>query len=108
MHATSPQGPCSCSAPAPFHSGWAFVRRRAIAKQIEDTLGCGEPQVLSPVRQYSEQRFGAQVAEEKSSVYVGMEMSKNSDFSVTEPQEDEASADASGCMPDFSAMWADP
>ena len=53
-----------------------------ITAHIYDILGRGRPDVISRSRAFSEHRFGAVKVRGKSSVHVGMELSRENDFSA--------------------------
>ena len=50
---------------------------------IDDILGCGEPDVLPKIRGFSEQRYGAMKLQENSFVHVGVELKQDTNFSAT-------------------------
>ena len=60
----------------------------AFTTHIDDVLGCGEPDVLPKLCQFSEQRIGDMELQENSSVHAGMELAQEASSSVTLTQED--------------------
>ena len=55
----------------------------AFATHIDDISGCGEPDVLTKDRYFSEQRSRTMKLQEDSFVHAGMEFAQDSTFSVT-------------------------
>ena len=55
---------------------------------IDDIIGCGGPDVLSKILQFSERRFGELKLQESFFVHVGMDVPRKSDFSVTLTQDE--------------------
>ena len=54
----------------------------SLTAQTDDSLACGEPDILLEVRQYLGRRSGDLKVKEKALVHVGMEPSQANDFSV--------------------------
>ena len=82
-----------CQAPT-FDPCLSFVFRNerqavgASATHIDDILGCGEPDVLTKMRNFSGQRFGKLGLQEESFAHVGMELVWDSTFSAALTQGD--------------------
>ena len=72
---------------SPFDPCLRFVFRvsggevGALTAHIDDSLACGEPDILLEVRQYLGRRSGDLKVKEKALVHVGMEPSQANDFS---------------------------
>ena len=59
-----------------------------LATHIDDIWGCGECDLLSKVRGFSEKRSGGMKVQEGSFVHVGMELAQEKNFSATLTQAD--------------------
>ena len=59
----------------------------ALATQVGDVLGCGEPDILLKVRKYLGRRFEGLQVQAQSFVHVGMGMSLANDFPGLSAQE---------------------
>ena len=60
----------------------------AIARNIGDFSGCGEPDLLLKARRFSERRFGKLKVQETPLMHMGMALAQEDDFSATSTQED--------------------
>lgn len=58
------------------------------ATHIDDILGRGEPDVLSKIRKFPEQRFGEIIYQESAFAHVRKELPQGSDSSVTLTQDE--------------------
>ena len=72
---------------------------------IGDIPGCGEPEVLPKVRDFSEERFVELKLQGSPFVRVGMDLAQGSDFSVTLAPD--CSAGTSIPLPPSLPLWAD-
>ena len=55
---------------------------RTLTSNIDDTLGCGEQDILLGAHDYSGRRFGDLKVQEKSRAQAGVELSAARDFSA--------------------------
>ena len=83
---------------------WGGGAVGAIAEQIDDISGRGEPGLLSKARGFLDKRFGKFKVQEGSFVHVGMQLVQKKDFSWTLTQEDFAKN--LKLLPTTPSLWA--